>query len=1376
MRKEKIKVVFLVCFISIMLGFWVTFLTPEKSPALAGAYDSGLIAYWNFDLNANDSAGVLHGAPSVGASHGLESGIINGAYTFRVDEADVIDIIDPSSFPTIGLGQYSFSAWIKTVGSPTETYQTIFSIDSANPAFYLSGGGTVLSVYDGGNEDSNTGLSLNDNAWHHVVISRTSTASQGTAFYMDGAAVGTDTHNDSLVHPTAIRIGRSQTESENFIGVIDEVGFWDRALSAAEVSELYNSGSGSAYAPNSLPDVSENIYPVQTSATAVFVTTTVLDPDFSDTISLSLEYSLDNSTWFTASTTANATSTSYGGITTSTGSIDGISMSSPDPEVSFEWVVGTDLPNTDDSTVYFRITANDGTGDGVPTVSSAFAVDTADPTRPGDLVQNINTDTTVKLTLPTTTSTDTNFTEYKIYYDINSSVDEANLALTSSTDSNLGDSNFNALTSSTISGLTANTTYYFNLWAYDSWGFSTSSASEISTTTFASVPNTPAVTSTLNSTIDITLGADNGATTYLVHDSPADKYLIADGTWSSSSSSAWLTYAALGGGSATTTTGLPPNSDHVIEVKAKNSAGVETAYSSSVSIYTLAIVPEAPFVVTSTSATTLDITLGADNGATTYLVHDSVEDKYLIADGTWNSSSSSAWLTYVALGNGSATSTTGLSANTNHTIEVMGRNGDGTETEYGVFVSSHTLANAAGTPTIGTPTAATLPITIVVNSNPAATLYAVYNSTDGNYLDTVGASTSTAVYSTTSTLLSSFAATGLTANTSYTFTVVAKNGDAILAATSTASTATYTGASVPSSVTATVDSTTQITLTYSGDATEYYAENTTASTNSDWDSGTTFISTGLTCATSYSFRVKGKNGDDVDTAYASSVSATTSDCPVTSSGGAPISVSPPSLPSVSVPSIASTIKTVKISTGGSIPVSVGTASHTVTVHSASSNSARVTIESDPITVTLKRNEYKDLDTNTDTIDDLRVTYIGLIAGEPQFSFANLTDENELKKPVTINYGAYDSNSRTVILSFNVSDAEQMAVSNYSDFRDTSFVPFTNQLTWTLPSEIGESSIFVRFRSKQGGTAEASDTIYLASFAGKTPEVSKIGEGLSSDTCVLAEEFAYKHDNSNSVYYITPNCTKRAFIRSDIFFTYFDSWDGVKATTEIKLDSISNDSLGFMPYGPKYDPKYGALVKMVTDPKVYLLLGTEKYWITSEAVFETLNYAWNWIEDVAVGLLDKYTVGSEITDVTKHPNHTLIKYADSPKVYKLEEGKKRYIPDEATFNSLKYRWDRIVTVDVGEVYENGLDLGDSSDAEDVVDNSYVFESFLTLGSSGEEVKQLQLKLKELGFFPAETEINSYFGPITEQAVKDLQTSNNLESFGYVGPGTRVILNG
>ncbi|MBI2037989.1 MAG: peptidoglycan-binding protein [Candidatus Magasanikbacteria bacterium] len=70
---------------------------------------------------------------------------------------------------------------------------------------------------------------------------------------------------------------------------------------------------------------------------------------------------------------------------------------------------------------------------------------------------------------------------------------------------------------------------------------------------------------------------------------------------------------------------------------------------------------------------------------------------------------------------------------------------------------------------------------------------------------------------------------------------------------------------------------------------------------------------------------------------------------------------------------------------------------------------------------------------------------------------------------------------------------------------------------------------------------------------------------------------------------------------------------------------------------------------------------------------------------------------------------------------------------------------------------------------------VFVSALKLGSKGEEVRQLQAKLRELGFFtyPNDTGV---FGPATKAAVVAFQKAQGLKPYpGWVGPGTRAALN-
>ena len=67
-------------------------------------------------------------------------------------------------------------------------------------------------------------------------------------------ADGTDTfpnHGGVLNTDTGgtVKLGNQLwSDGERYEGLLDEVGIWSKALTAAEVSDLYNSGNGKFYA------------------------------------------------------------------------------------------------------------------------------------------------------------------------------------------------------------------------------------------------------------------------------------------------------------------------------------------------------------------------------------------------------------------------------------------------------------------------------------------------------------------------------------------------------------------------------------------------------------------------------------------------------------------------------------------------------------------------------------------------------------------------------------------------------------------------------------------------------------------------------------------------------------------------------------------------------------------------------------------------------------------------------------------------------------------------------------------------------------------------------------------------------------------------
>ena len=77
---------------------------------------------------------------------------------------------------------------------------------------------------------------------------------------------------------------------------------------------------------------------------------------------------------------------------------------------------------------------------------------------------------------------------------------------------------------------------------------------------------------------------------------------------------------------------------------------------------------------------------------------------------------------------------------------------------------------------------------------------------------------------------------------------------------------------------------------------------------------------------------------------------------------------------------------------------------------------------------------------------------------------------------------------------------------------------------------------------------------------------------------------------------------------------------------------------------------------------------------------------------------------------------------------------------------------------------------------IVDTAlYTFTKLLKFGMTSTDVGMLQKKLRDLGFFPSQQSITTYFGSITKASVVKFQQAHNLTAGGIVGPLTNAQLN-
>jgi hypothetical protein len=114
--------------------------------------------------------------------------------------------------------------------------------------FLWNNGGATYNLYaDIGNDRFTGGQALSANAWYHVAVVFDSSlpAGQRVRLYVNGSPDGEFTEDAVAVpafqtplHVGCMPAGASSPVAQEFIGKLDEVAIWTRALGAAEILQL----------------------------------------------------------------------------------------------------------------------------------------------------------------------------------------------------------------------------------------------------------------------------------------------------------------------------------------------------------------------------------------------------------------------------------------------------------------------------------------------------------------------------------------------------------------------------------------------------------------------------------------------------------------------------------------------------------------------------------------------------------------------------------------------------------------------------------------------------------------------------------------------------------------------------------------------------------------------------------------------------------------------------------------------------------------------------------------------------------------------------------------------------------------------------------
>lgn len=267
---------------------------PISASAQSSPPTQGLVGYWNFDENTGTIAHDSSGNGYNGAVNGAQwvTGKINSALSFNGTSSYVATGNIPLQ------NAFSIVAWV----NPATTSQTPFgriAETQYNVGFFLglsaTGGAYQLIVNGGSGATGKCGSAYGcalggtvSSGWHLVI--GTYNGNMAT-LYVDNVQVATETFTPPSAQSLPLFIGRYFGGSAyGWSGGIDEVRLYNRALTAAEASAIFSSGT--------IPDTTPPQISITAPASGATVSGTVqLTAVATDNVGVTgVQFQLDNTT------------------------------------------------------------------------------------------------------------------------------------------------------------------------------------------------------------------------------------------------------------------------------------------------------------------------------------------------------------------------------------------------------------------------------------------------------------------------------------------------------------------------------------------------------------------------------------------------------------------------------------------------------------------------------------------------------------------------------------------------------------------------------------------------------------------------------------------------------------------------------------------------------------------------------------------------------------------------------------------------------------------------------------------------------------------------------------------------------------------------
>lgn len=211
---------------------------------------NGLVGWWPFNGNANDESGNGNNGTVNNVNAAIDRfGNGNSAFSFNRQTINEINVNNTSTLNS--LSNISISIWVKLVSynepgqagynhwinksDQSNNHHFIFANNASQVYFYYTGAAGFFAT--------NNLPQLNQ--WTHIVVTHNYDGSQNSIckFYFDGNLIESipaiQPINQTLDN---LKIGAFGAYNYNRVdGSLDDIGIWNRALTACEIQNLYQS-------------------------------------------------------------------------------------------------------------------------------------------------------------------------------------------------------------------------------------------------------------------------------------------------------------------------------------------------------------------------------------------------------------------------------------------------------------------------------------------------------------------------------------------------------------------------------------------------------------------------------------------------------------------------------------------------------------------------------------------------------------------------------------------------------------------------------------------------------------------------------------------------------------------------------------------------------------------------------------------------------------------------------------------------------------------------------------------------------------------------------------------------------------------------------